>query len=66
MLNSIVYKPNRVVERQKLVQASHEPIYYRLPRSKLYVRSYYALFAAGMLSSAVGAYQLIRGKPAGE
>ncbi|KAI0776191.1 hypothetical protein BD413DRAFT_610864 [Trametes elegans] len=66
MLNSIVYKPNHVVERQKLVQNSHAPIYYRLPRSKLYVGSYYAIFTVGMLSTAFGAFQLIRGKPAAE
>ncbi|KAI0375918.1 hypothetical protein BV20DRAFT_959972 [Pilatotrama ljubarskyi] len=66
MLNSLVYKPNRVVEKQKLVQSSHAPIYYRLPRSKFYVGSYYAIFTVGMISTAVGAYQLIKGKPAGE
>ncbi|KAH9855083.1 hypothetical protein C2E23DRAFT_883602 [Lenzites betulinus] len=66
MINVLVNKPNHIVERQRLVQKSHEPIYYRLPRSKLYVRSYYALFTAGVLSSAVGVFQLIKGKPAGE
>ncbi|KAI9068448.1 hypothetical protein FKP32DRAFT_1672175 [Trametes sanguinea] len=66
MLNSLVYKPNRVVEKQKLVQSQHSPIYYRLPRSKFYVGSYYAIFALGMASSAYGAFQLIKGKPAGE
>ncbi|KAH9899593.1 hypothetical protein C8Q73DRAFT_787458 [Cubamyces lactineus] len=66
MLNSLVYKPNRVVEKQKFVQSQTAPIYYRLPRSKLYVGSYYAIFALGMVSSAYGAFQLIKGKPAGE
>ncbi|KAI0722712.1 hypothetical protein C8Q76DRAFT_719921 [Earliella scabrosa] len=56
-------EPNRIVERQKLVQSQHVPIYYRLPRSKLYVNAYYALFSVGMASTAYGAYQLIRGKP---
>ncbi|KAI1796130.1 hypothetical protein LXA43DRAFT_1090217 [Ganoderma leucocontextum] len=66
MLSSIVNKPNRVVEMQKLVQNSHAPVYYRLPRSKLYVNSYYALFTVGMGLTTVGVYQLIRGKPASE
>ncbi|KAI9000759.1 hypothetical protein BD414DRAFT_532590 [Trametes punicea] len=66
MLNSLVYKPNRVVEKQKLVQSQHTPIYYRLPRSRLYVSTYYAIFTAGVLSSVYGAYQLVKGKPAGE
>ncbi|KAI0677283.1 hypothetical protein C8Q78DRAFT_1002043 [Trametes maxima] len=66
MLSALVNKPNRVVEKQRLVQNSHAPIYYRLPRSKLYVTSYYAIFTVGILSSAVGAYQLIKGKPASE
>ncbi|EJF62346.1 hypothetical protein BD309DRAFT_519344 [Dichomitus squalens] len=66
VLNALVNKPNRVVEKQKLVQSSHEPIYYRLPRSKLYVNAYFALFTVGMLSSTYGIYRLIRGKPAGE
>ncbi|OJT05393.1 hypothetical protein TRAPUB_3834 [Trametes pubescens] len=66
MINVLVNKPNHVVEKQRLVQASHEPIYYRLPRSKLYVRSYYALFTVGMLSTAFGAFQLIKGKPSGQ
>ncbi|RDX53830.1 hypothetical protein K466DRAFT_580190 [Polyporus arcularius HHB13444] len=66
MLNALVNKPNHVVERQKLVQSQHIPIYYRLPRSKIYVRAYYAIFTVGMLSSAYGAFELIRGKPASE
>ncbi|KAI0720381.1 hypothetical protein C8T65DRAFT_634341 [Cerioporus squamosus] len=66
MLNALVNKPNHVVERQKLVQNQHIPIYYRLPRSKLYVRTYYAIFTVGMISTAYGAFQLIRGKPASE
>ncbi|RPD66903.1 hypothetical protein L226DRAFT_565678 [Lentinus tigrinus ALCF2SS1-7] len=63
MLNALVNKPNHIVEKQKFVQNQHIPIYYRLPRSKLYVKTYYAIFTVGMLSTAYGAFQLIRGKP---
>jgi len=66
MLGALVNKPNRVPEMQRLVQASHEPVYYRLPRGKLYVRTFYVGFAAGMLGSIYGAYALIKGKPATE
>ncbi|KAI0751058.1 hypothetical protein C8Q80DRAFT_1268350 [Daedaleopsis nitida] len=66
MLNAVYNKPNRIVERQKLVQNQHIPIYYRLPRSKLYVRGYYGLFAISIASTAYGAFQLVRGKPASE
>ncbi|PCH40936.1 hypothetical protein WOLCODRAFT_150959 [Wolfiporia cocos MD-104 SS10] len=62
MLGPLVYKQNRVVETQKRVQASHEPIYYRLPRGKLYVRSYYVAFGVAMAGTVYGAFSLIRGK----
>ncbi|KAI0938153.1 hypothetical protein AcV7_003426 [Taiwanofungus camphoratus] len=59
-------EPNHVPEMQKMVQRSTEPVYYRLPRSKFYVRTFYAGFALSMLGSVYGAYSLIRGKPATE
>lgn len=66
MWHYLVDRPNHVLERQRLVQNSHEPIYYRLPRSKIYVRSYYATFAVGMAYTIYGAYSLVKGKPATE
>ncbi|KAI0774529.1 hypothetical protein C8Q74DRAFT_1368990 [Fomes fomentarius] len=66
MLNAVYNKPNRIVEKQRLVQNQHVPIYYRLPRSRLYVRGYYALFTVATASTAYGAFQLIKGKPASE
>ncbi|KAI0700622.1 hypothetical protein BC835DRAFT_1411966 [Cytidiella melzeri] len=62
MLSSIYNKPNRVYEFQKLVQTSHDPVYLRLPRSRLYVGTYYALFSVGMLGVVYGTYGLIKGK----
>ncbi|KAH9948814.1 hypothetical protein B0H21DRAFT_820743 [Amylocystis lapponica] len=66
MWGPLVNRVNHVPERQRLVQASTDPIYYRLPRSRLYVRTYYAGFAVAMAYSVYGAYSLIRGKPATE
>ncbi|CCL98249.1 uncharacterized protein FIBRA_00243 [Fibroporia radiculosa] len=66
MLGALVNKPNRVPDVQRLVQSSHEPIYYRLARGKLYVRTYYAGFALGMAGTAYGIWSLIKGKPATE
>ncbi|KAI0340805.1 hypothetical protein BDW22DRAFT_1430471 [Trametopsis cervina] len=62
MLSSLYNKPNRVYEYQKLVQASHDPVYLRLPRSRLYVGTYYAMFGVGMLGVVYGTVSLIRGK----
>ncbi|KAL6309802.1 hypothetical protein BKA93DRAFT_758920 [Sparassis latifolia] len=66
MFNYLTNLPNRVPQTQKFVQSSHEPIYYRLPRSKIYVRTYYTGFAVAMAMTAYGAFSLIRGKPASE
>ncbi|KZT05579.1 uncharacterized protein LAESUDRAFT_681066 [Laetiporus sulphureus 93-53] len=63
LLRPLVYKENHVTELQRHVQASHEPVYYRLPRGKLYVKSYYAVFAGTMAFTLYGAFSLIRGKP---
>ncbi|KAI0092140.1 hypothetical protein BDY19DRAFT_990877 [Irpex rosettiformis] len=62
VLSSLYNKPNHVYELQKLVQASHEPTYLRLPRSRLYVGTYYTLFCVGMTGVVYGAYNLIKGK----
>ncbi|EMD40506.1 hypothetical protein CERSUDRAFT_111103 [Gelatoporia subvermispora B] len=64
MLGALYRLPNHVPARQRLVQSSHEPVYYRLPRGKLYVRSYLVLFGFSMLATAYGAYDLVKGKPA--
>ncbi|THG95874.1 hypothetical protein EW026_g5855 [Hermanssonia centrifuga] len=62
VLSSLVNRPNRVYEKQRLVQLSKESITYALPRSRLYVRSYHALFAVGMCGCVYSAYHLIKGK----
>ncbi|CEL59286.1 hypothetical protein RSOLAG1IB_03219 [Rhizoctonia solani AG-1 IB] len=63
MINALVNRPNHVRERQVLVQSSSKPVYLRLPRSKLYLGSYLALFTVGMIGTTGGLYSLIRGKP---
>ncbi|KAI0722402.1 hypothetical protein C8T65DRAFT_629264, partial [Cerioporus squamosus] len=45
---------NALVNSQANHVNQHIPIYYRLPRSKLYVRTYYAIFTVGMISTAYG------------
>ncbi|EPQ58951.1 hypothetical protein GLOTRDRAFT_125270 [Gloeophyllum trabeum ATCC 11539] len=62
VLNAVVNKPYHIIERQKMVQRSHKPIYYRLPRSNIYMASYYSLFTVGMCGVVYGAYSLIKGK----
>ncbi|KAI0032947.1 hypothetical protein K488DRAFT_85398 [Vararia minispora EC-137] len=62
MINSVVNLPNRVIERQKAIQASHKPLWYRLPRSNIYMGTYKALFALGMVGNVYCVYSLIRGK----
>ncbi|OCH96021.1 hypothetical protein OBBRIDRAFT_830612 [Obba rivulosa] len=64
MLGPLYTLHNHVPARQRMVQTSHEPIYYRLPRGKLYVRSYFVLFGFSMLATTYGAYGLVKGKPA--
>ncbi|KAI0080862.1 hypothetical protein K474DRAFT_1704403 [Panus rudis PR-1116 ss-1] len=67
MLSALVYKENKVPELQRKIQAQHNiPIYYRKPHGKLYVRTYYGLFAAGMLGVVYGSFHLIKGKSANE
>ncbi|KAH7344063.1 hypothetical protein B0J17DRAFT_714201 [Rhizoctonia solani] len=62
MINALVNRPNHVRERQIMVQSSNKPVYLRLPRSRLYLTSYLALFGLGMLGTSGGLYKLIRGK----
>ncbi|KAH7912965.1 hypothetical protein BJ138DRAFT_1124801 [Hygrophoropsis aurantiaca] len=64
MLDALVNRPNNILERQKAIQSSHLPVYYRLPRSKLYVKSYMALWSIGMVGTTLGIYTLAFGKPA--
>jgi len=64
MLSSLVNKPNHIPQLQKRVQASHEPIYYRVPGGKPIVTAYYGLFAVGMVGVVYSTYNLVFGKPA--
>lgn len=62
MIDWLVNRPNHVYERQKMVQMSTAPPHLVLPRSRLYVGTYYALFTAGMLGVVYSSYHLIKGK----
>ncbi|EGO02216.1 hypothetical protein SERLA73DRAFT_178046 [Serpula lacrymans var. lacrymans S7.3] len=64
MIDAVVNKPNRILERQQVIQHSHKPVYYRLPRSRLYLGTYYSLFTLGMFGTTYGIYSLAFGKPA--
>ncbi|KAG2369792.1 hypothetical protein BDR07DRAFT_1604605 [Suillus spraguei] len=63
MIDAVVQRPNHVRERQRAYQASHSPIYYRLPRSRLYLGAYFTLFGVGMCGTVYGIYELVMGKP---
>ncbi|EKM59862.1 uncharacterized protein PHACADRAFT_192254 [Phanerochaete carnosa HHB-10118-sp] len=65
MLDFLVNRPNHIYEKQKLVQHSTAPPHLVLPRSRLYVNTYYALFTAGMLGVVYSSYHMIRGKKTG-
>ncbi|KAG9054665.1 hypothetical protein FS842_004512 [Serendipita sp. 407] len=58
----LVDKPNRILERQKIYQASHDPIYLRTPRSRLYVGAFAIGFTAAIVGTTWTAYRLVRGK----
>ncbi|KAH9844384.1 uncharacterized protein C8Q71DRAFT_852874 [Rhodofomes roseus] len=66
LLDPLINRPNRVVEKQRMIQASRDPIYLSNPGAKIYVRAYYGLFAFGMLGAVYGMVSLIKGKPAAE
>ncbi|KAJ8589052.1 hypothetical protein M405DRAFT_862459 [Rhizopogon salebrosus TDB-379] len=63
MIDAVVYRQNHVPERQRAYQASHSPVYFRPPRSKLYLGAYFTLFGVGMCGTVYGIYQLTMGKP---
>ncbi|KAI0254823.1 hypothetical protein BJV78DRAFT_1183144 [Lactifluus subvellereus] len=62
MLDALVHKKNVVPERQRVYQQSHKPIYYRPPRSGLYMSLYKSGFAVGVVGIAYSAYSLVKGK----
>lgn len=66
ILSPLYEKPNRVVERQKVYQLDTRPVYLRLPRSRLYVGVFGALFTVGMVSTTYGIVHLVKGKQATE
>ncbi|KAF5387617.1 hypothetical protein D9615_000712 [Tricholomella constricta] len=63
LLTPLYNKPNRILERQKAIQNDPRKIMFRLPRSKLYIGVYGAMFTVGMLGTTYGIVSLLRGKP---
>ncbi|GLB34165.1 putative cytochrome c oxidase subunit VII [Lyophyllum shimeji] len=61
-LNPLYNKPNRIIEKQKLIQSDPRKIMYRLPRSQLYLGVYGASWVVGMVGTTWGIYSLIKGK----
>jgi len=66
VLSAVVNKPNRVLEKQKFIQASKKPLHYRMPRSSLYLGVYYSAFSVGCVGIAYSVYNLVKGKPAAQ
>ncbi|EPQ30258.1 uncharacterized protein PFL1_02374 [Pseudozyma flocculosa PF-1] len=61
-MDALVYRKNTVPERQRALQADTRPVYQRLPRSRLYMGVYMALFGIGMYGSFAGFYNMAVGK----
>ncbi|KAI0797127.1 hypothetical protein C8Q75DRAFT_802783 [Abortiporus biennis] len=66
MLGALYNRPNRVVQYQRLYQASHENVHRRGPHALFFLRSYYTLFGIGCVGSVYAAYSLIFTKPTKE
>ncbi|KAI0268138.1 hypothetical protein BC834DRAFT_968358 [Gloeopeniophorella convolvens] len=62
MLDALVYKKNLVPERQREYQHSHKPIYYRPPRSRLYLGLYKTAFTLGVVGITYSAYSLVKAR----
>ncbi|PFH50132.1 hypothetical protein AMATHDRAFT_61587 [Amanita thiersii Skay4041] len=66
ILNPLYNRPNYVVEKQRAIQSDTRPVMLRLPRSKLYVGSFGALFTVGMFATVYGITSLVKGKQSSE
>ncbi|KAF8231397.1 hypothetical protein L208DRAFT_1399024 [Tricholoma matsutake] len=66
LLSPLYDKPNRILEKQKIIQNDHRPIMRRLPRSQLYLGLYGAGYCVSMFATAYGLWALVKGKPATE
>lgn len=62
MIDVLTYRKNLVPEKQREYQNSHKPIYYRPPRSRLYLGLYKTGFTLGVVGIFYSAYSLVRGK----
>ncbi|KAL4081487.1 hypothetical protein V8B97DRAFT_1923176 [Scleroderma yunnanense] len=63
-LDSLVYRPNRIPERQRAFQAAtHLPVYRRGKYSNILLSLYTVSMVAGVVTTAGGIYALIFTKP---
>ncbi|KAL0950113.1 hypothetical protein HGRIS_010110 [Hohenbuehelia grisea] len=51
MLSALYNRPNSILEKQRRIQNDHRQLWYRLPRSGLYMGTFYATFTVGMAES---------------
>ncbi|KZS97821.1 hypothetical protein SISNIDRAFT_546868 [Sistotremastrum niveocremeum HHB9708] len=62
-MTDLINFPNRIVEKQKIAQASPNLIHLKLPRSRLYFNTYLTAFGVGVVGLGYGLVHLINGKP---
>ncbi|PAV21052.1 cytochrome c subunit VIIa [Pyrrhoderma noxium] len=61
-MDYLVKIPNKISERQRYYQNNAQPLYFRPPRSKLYLRSWFTGLFVGLAGVGYGAFSLIKGK----
>ncbi|CAO1614058.1 unnamed protein product [Parajaminaea phylloscopi] len=62
VLDSLVNRPNTILQRQRIYQSDPRPVYQRLPRSRMYMTIYMGLFTVGMVGTFGGLVNAARGK----
>jgi len=58
----VINLPNKVLERQKALQASSYPVHMKTPTNRIALRIYLVGFSVGILGSMYGITKLIKGK----
>ncbi|KAM0752969.1 hypothetical protein T439DRAFT_323584 [Meredithblackwellia eburnea MCA 4105] len=61
-MDQLVYRPNTILQQQKVMQADPRAVYLKTPRAKLYMGLYLAVFTVGVVGSLHGAYKMARGQ----
>ncbi|THH12378.1 hypothetical protein EW145_g37 [Phellinidium pouzarii] len=60
-MDYLVKRPNHVLKMQKYYQNDTRPLYWRPPRSRLYLNLWFTGLAVGLSGVTYGGYQLIKG-----